>query len=387
MVLAACAVAYLPACLLGYGTDIDVANVLRSGRSIVEDGSYEVSRNPGAVVHEAGVGLLDRLGGATLINVVGVAFALLALWAVHELVRGDGGRSPVLVMIVLAVNPWFWMAATSLGDFAWAMGFLLAGAVAAQRRHRWLAGLLFGLAVGSRASTILLVGVWLLAERTGRPDRRPPIRDTLRTAGVLALVVVACYIPPWLGADRTLDFLANDLELSGLAVQAGRWATKNAAVVGLPAALVLLVGARDLANGLGRWQESQVLRFGVGVVVASELLFFRLPLKPLHLLPTVVGVVLVAGVSPRVSRRWLAALAVAQLLGGAVGVTVAAPDVPDQAQSGHFEPGLTMGPLLNDVRCRLADLDRGSMPDPASDAAKRRAEENFRCQLESWRGR
>ena len=36
--VAACGLAYLPFPLLGYGTDIDVANVLRAGRSWLDDG-------------------------------------------------------------------------------------------------------------------------------------------------------------------------------------------------------------------------------------------------------------------------------------------------------------------------------------------------------------
>ncbi len=38
---------YLPFTLLGFGTDVDVPNVLRAGRSFVDDGRYEMSRGPG----------------------------------------------------------------------------------------------------------------------------------------------------------------------------------------------------------------------------------------------------------------------------------------------------------------------------------------------------
>ena len=39
-VVLGCVVAYLPFTLLGYGTDIDVANVLRAGRTWLEDGRF-----------------------------------------------------------------------------------------------------------------------------------------------------------------------------------------------------------------------------------------------------------------------------------------------------------------------------------------------------------
>ena len=132
-VVGACVLVYLPFALLGYGTDLDVANVLRAGRSWVDEGSYDMSRGPGAAVHELGVGVLDRLGGSVLVNLASVGFAALALWSVFVLVQRDGGRWPEWSVLVLASNPWFWIAATSLGDFVWALGLLLAGAVFAGR--------------------------------------------------------------------------------------------------------------------------------------------------------------------------------------------------------------------------------------------------------------
>ena len=80
------------------------------------------------------MGLLDHLGGSVLVNLASVGFAALALWSVFVLVQRDGGRWPEWSVLVLASNPWFWIAATSLGDFVWALGLLLAGAVLAVAR-------------------------------------------------------------------------------------------------------------------------------------------------------------------------------------------------------------------------------------------------------------
>src|SRR3546814_17055649 len=99
-------------------------------------------------------------------------------------------------------------------------------------------------------------------------------------------------------------------------------------------------------------------------MVVSELLFFRLPLKPVHLLPVVAAVALMAGASPRVSRGLLIALVGAQLLGGVVGPTIGAPDVAPEATTGRLDVGLTAGPLLNMVQCRLDARELGPWPDP-----------------------
>lgn len=386
--------AYLPFTLLGYGTDIDVANVLRAGGTFVRDGRYDISRRPGSIVHEVGTGALDWVGGSVAVNLAGVAFAALALWGVLVLARDAGARWAGWAVLLVAVNPWFWLAATSLGDFVWALGFGLAGAVAARRGHRVLAGVLFGLAVGCRLSTLLLALSWLTAERFGDRADRPPWRATVVTAAVLGAGVVAVFVPSWLDAGRSFDFLGHQPAYPGLRVNVGRWAVKNAAVVGVPAGVVLLLGVPALRAGTGRvtlqrWRTSLTVRFAALVVLTGELLFLRFPWKPVHLLPVVLGVALLVGSSPVAKGRWVGALVAAQLVGGIVGTTIAEPDVPHHARTGRPVLDLTEGALLNDVRCRLDDRRDEPWPDAADPlqfpAASTRSAILFDCQSEAWK--
>lgn len=381
-------VGYLPFVFLGYGTDIDVANVLRAGESML-DGDYHLSRGPGAAPHEVATAVLDRVGGPILVNLASVAFGLLAIWSVHRLLERDGARWPVLATALLAANPWFWVAATSLGDFTWALALGLAGAVATKADRRLLAGVLFGLGIGCRASTALIALAWLVAERSGDEEDRPPWSATVRTAVTLVVVGGLCFVPPWLSVDRSLDFLRNELEFAGWRVHAGRFAVKNLATATLPGAAVLVLGGRWLLSGVGRWRSSAVVRFAVLTIVLCELLFLRLPFKPVHLLPVVAGTALLIGAARLERRRWLVALLAAQLLAGFVGATIAAPDTPDDADGGRLSVRPADGVVVNDMRCRLADLDRGEWPHGDSSAeqaeATARAEANFVCQRDAWR--
>ena len=70
-----CVAVYLPFVLLGYGTDIDVGNVLEAGRRWLDHGDYAVSRVPGAAIHEVSTAFLDDVGGSVLVNVASVLFA------------------------------------------------------------------------------------------------------------------------------------------------------------------------------------------------------------------------------------------------------------------------------------------------------------------------
>lgn len=385
--LAASAAVLVPFAFLGYGTDIDVANVLRSGGRWIEDRTYDPSRPPGAALHEVGVAALDRLGGSVAIAGVSLAFAAVALWAIGELVAADGGPWPGRSAFVLLVNPWFVVAATSLSDAVWALGLALAGAVAAQRDRRAVAAVLFGLAIGCRGSTALVVAAWLLAERTGHAGDRPAWRATWLTGGATIAIGALCYVPSWLSADASLGFLETEFEFLGWGSHLGRWVVKNLAVMTVPGALALAVAVPALWGALRRWPVRRTVRFAVAVILLGELLFLRLPFKPVHLLPVVGATVLLVAAC---DRRWvLSLLAAAQLLGGVVGVTVARPNVPDRATRGSVEVELTRGALWNDVRCRLDDRDGGPWPDPVDPAeepaAQARATANFDCQSRAWR--
>lgn len=384
-----CALAYLPFALLGYGTDIDVADILRAGGRLLDDGDYDVSRPPGAFVHEVGTAVLHRVGGSVAVNLATVALAAAGLWAIHELTRRDGSRWPGWVTLLTAANPWFWIAATSMGDYAWSLGLALSGALQAHRGRRVVAGVLFGLAIGCRGTAGLLAASWLLAERLGAASFRPSWRASLTTAVTLLAVGLAAFVPPWLAADRSLGFLEHAIPFAGWRVHLGRWAVKNAAVIGIPAGLVFLAGVRRGFGALARWRASVVVRFAVLGFVAMELLFLRWPYKPLHLLPVVALVALLVGASPAVSRRWMVALVVAQLVGGVVGSTIGEPDVPHAATSGRLSLHVVAGPLLNDVQCRLEDREDGPWPDPTDPAqlraARTRAALLFDCQSETWK--
>ena len=201
------------------------------------------------------------------------SLSLLALWSLHRLLLVDRSPWPTLTTLVLAASPWFWLASTSLGDFTWALGLGLSGAVAARRDRRLLAGVLFALAVGCRASTLLLVLAWLAAERTGaRSEARRLAGHRAHRRGGGGARCRLLHLPAWLDAGRSFAFLTNQLVFAGWGVQLGRWAVKNAAVATVPAGLVLLAGARHLWEALQRWRLSVVVRFAAVLLVAEEVL-------------------------------------------------------------------------------------------------------------------
>lgn len=350
---------YLPLAFLGPGTDLDVGGVYDSGQSII-DGDYVVSRTPGAPVFEAATGVLHALGGATLVNLGSVAMAVLAAVAVARLLRREGHPYAGWFGLAVLLNPFVWIAGTSMVDFMWAVALLLAGANAQLSRRLPLAAILYALAAGCRLSTLFVVGAFVLGDLVGsRPDERRPL--AVLGAATLGLTAVV-FLPSMLTLGWAM--FDNDVPTSTLAVQVGRFGVKNWYFFG-PVVIVLVAA---LAPRLWRavranWSHSAVLRMALLGVMAGEALFLRFPWKLAHLIPVYVCVVLVLGAARVLDRRLLAVFLVAQVLLSVVNVNLADPDNPNQATGGTFAPSIVRGPLWVDVSCRL-DSDRDAYRDP-----------------------
>jgi hypothetical protein len=163
---------------------------------------------------------------------------------------------------------------------------------------------------------------------------------------------------------------------NGVANNAGRFLYKNHAMVGILAAVVLLSALPALARSLRRWTTDPLVRFATLGLLLSEGLFFVVPWKLAHLLPALLLLLLWLSATEvnRPARLWLLAGALA--VNGLVAVRPLLPDDPDAVRSAAFEPAVTVGYLVNDVRCRVRHMDeRPRVDSPA-----------WPCALEPLRG-
>lgn len=343
---------YLPLTFLGPGTDLDVGGVWRSGRAIL-DGDYQVSRLPGAPVFEALAGALHAVGGPTLVNLGSLAMAVATVTALVALLRAEGVPHAAWAGVAVLVHPVVWIAGTSMVDFLWATGLLLSGAVL-RRRTPVVAGVLWALAVGCRASTLLLVGALVVADLVDADGGAR--RAALRSAVVAVVLTMVIYVPPFL--EHGTGLIDSGVASSSALVQLGRFGVKNLFFFG-PVVVVLVAALlpRLLRAGRERWRTSWLVRAGLLVVVVSEVLFLRFPWKLAHLIPVLLGLLLLLGGARLLSPRILAVLIAAHLLLGIVNVRWAEPDQPNRASGAELAPAVVEGQLVRDVRCRL-DGDR-----------------------------
>jgi hypothetical protein len=348
----------VPLLITSPGNDLDVANVFRSGRAMARNLSYVPSRPPGAPVHEAITGVLDVVGGPILTNLASLAAAAALLVQLERLLASEGlGRHRRWAVAFLGLNPWFLVAATSTADYVFALLFVVLAGRALREERPVVAGLWAAAAMGSRVGSITLLAALAIAQASGaRPSARRPVGQ-LATAGVVALVGTALAFVPAVLAAGGLDFAQNDFTTSSPLVQLGRAAAKDLMLVGLPTAVLLLVGLPAVVAALRRWSSSWAVRFALSGLLGSQLLFIRFPWKMAHLLPTLLCLAVLMAVAFDAKPRWLMALVAFQVLFALVRVDVVQPDAAGRAQGARLDPGITWGPLAQDLRCRFEHPD------------------------------
>ena len=342
----------LPIVWMGYGTDIDVANVLRSAAGIRE-GSYHPSRTPGVPVFEALTALFDPVGGHLLLNLLTAAAAGATVVGIARLVRLWDHDNGDLVALAVFASPLTIIASTSLADFIWALVFFVWAALAHLRGRTGVAGVLFALSIGCRLSSGFLLAAFLVADGWDPANRRRSVRTGLLAAPLGALL----FVPSWLAYDRTLEFLENQEGYRSFGNNLGRFLYKNYSATGLVLIVTVLLAVPALISALPKWRSDPMLRFAVLGFVGSEALYFVMPWKLAHLLPALLCLFLWIATSARNTRPYLAVLIAAVAINGVVSLRLLAPDDSDAATTGSWSPAVGLGLLLNDIRCRADVMD------------------------------
>ncbi len=348
----------LPLFWMGYGTDIDVTDVLRAAGSM-RHGDYFPSRPPGVPVFEAIAAVLDPVGGHLLLNLATVCAGAATVVGIARLVRAWGHDNGDLIALAFLASPVTIIASTSVGDFVWAAAFLVWGALAQVRnRSPLVSGLLLGLAVGARLSTVFVVAAFLVADGWDPARRWRAVRS-----GLVALpVAVAVYVPAWLAFGRSRDMFESAQGFRSFGNNLGRFVYKNYATAGLVLLVVLAVALPALVRALRRWRTDPMLRFGVLGFAVVEALFFEMPWKAAHLLPALLALVLWLGASERNRRPFLWVVIAAIALNGLVTFRPLSPNHPHAATSARWNPSLQAGLLVNDISCRLDIMDEPPRP-------------------------
>lgn len=361
LVLAGLFCAYVPLVFLGYGSDNDAYGVIDSGRILWNAHQYVPSRNPGYLLFELVMLGLNSIGGSVLCNLATLAVSLLAIALFQYLCHCFAVPHRLILSLIFGLLPTFWLNATSVSDHSWGLMLVLLALVLMRRDRHLLAGVIMGLALGTRLASFIgvgAVGIFALATQ-------PQHRGRIIIAGVIGIAIgVICYIPPWLWAKsalgnpwRFLEAQAHGSEDWTITMRVGRFGYRNIYFWGLPAALLLAGvvgwGAVSLRAALNDPKRRSLIFLCAAIVVGYELLFLRYPIEKGYLIAILPWALILIGLVLARTRRVPALLLALVVLHGAVTFNLSRPNAPGSPTRGSNGFWVEAGDLVTDIDFRL----------------------------------
>lgn len=275
----------------GYGNDIDTYFMISSGHGALLKGVYHYSRPPGYFVPELIIGGASLLGGYLFTNLISSLLGTASLYLFWRLLKANGSfthRDAALIVATVGLNPHYVIAASSTTDYVYSLFFGLLGVTALRVNRYLLAAPLFALAISSRLSNTLIIGIiylYFIYIRHKEPESRNGIR--LVGSGVLAGCLTALlFLPPYIAAGETFGFFTYKIGSWTFAEYLSRFVYKNIYLFGLAPFLwlggMLIHGVTSKKLYVSSTPE---VLAGMLVLLVHELLFFKVPLEIPYLLP------------------------------------------------------------------------------------------------------
>jgi len=282
--------------LSGYGCRNDIYMMIRAGQNLILKGIYFPSRQPGYLIPEIVIGWSSLLGGHYLSNLISAllgAGTIYLFWCLLK--KKFSAFAAVLITLIVGLSPYFVIEVSSSTDRVYSLFFGMAGVALLAKRRELFASLAFALAISSRLPNVLAIGpiyLYFLYMDARKKDFKGLLN--LITSGVLTIALtVLLFIPVFLAYGSSFWFLhykdAGPFTFFGHLV---RFVYKNIYLFGL-LPFIMLVGFilwRAFKRQL-RVRLSPLLLTALAIIIAYEILFFKIPLQISYLLALVFVIV------------------------------------------------------------------------------------------------
>jgi len=144
--------------LFGYGNDVDTYAMIRQGQELVSSYKYYPSRPPGYFVPELIIGFTSMVGGHFLTNLLSALMGATNIYIFYKFIkRYFNEKHSVLICLIVALNPYYIIAASSSMDYIYSIFFGLCGLCFLDRCKYFLGAIFFGLSLSARLSNSLIV--------------------------------------------------------------------------------------------------------------------------------------------------------------------------------------------------------------------------------------
>lgn len=268
----------LPFVNIGYGTDPDAWRVALSGYWLWDHREFYPSRLPGYPVPELASAAVIQ-GGWLATNLLTVAVSLAGVWFFARIASKLDLPNRGLIVVAFSFTPLLWINSMTTMDYMWALTFILAAYYFLIARSPVTAGIMLGLAVGSRSTSILMVLPF--AAYMWRDGRSHEIRTFI--VAMLGVAILAWTPIYWKYGPSFFNFYDSKVGYLNVLRLLGKdclGLTGSIAVIG-----ALALSLPRLAKLPGdAWRDKHVMVWILAIAV-TVLSFTRLPHEAAYLIP------------------------------------------------------------------------------------------------------
>ncbi|MEL7669964.1 hypothetical protein [Methanobacterium sp.] len=141
---------------LGFGSDPDAWRIAGSAFDLHYFGIYHPSRFPGYPFPEFFNSLIINYGWLAT-NAATMILSLISVYVFARILKELNIKNGGLLVVTYAFLPILWINSAITMDYMWALAFILLTWFFIIRKQYALAGLMMGLAVGSRITSVILI--------------------------------------------------------------------------------------------------------------------------------------------------------------------------------------------------------------------------------------
>ena len=146
----------IPLLNLGFGSDPDAWRIANSAFDLHYFGIYHPSRFPGYPLPEFFNSLIINYGWLAT-NAATMILSLISVYIFARILKELNIKNKGILVVTYAFLPILWINSAITMDYMWALSFILLTWFFIIRKQYALAGLMMGLAIGSRITSVILI--------------------------------------------------------------------------------------------------------------------------------------------------------------------------------------------------------------------------------------
>lgn len=275
--------------LFGYGNDVDTYAMIRQGQELVSSYKYYPSRPPGYFVPELIIGFTSMIGGHFLTNLLSAILGAITIYIFYQFIkRYFDEKLSILICLIVALNPYYIIAASSSMDYIYSIFFGFCGLWCLDQRKYFLGAIFFGLSLSARLSNSLIVFaiyVGYLIAYYKKGDKKALVK--LVTSIPVAMIIMAVfYVPSYIAFGNSLKFLSYGIGDWSFFGHFARFVYKNVYLMGFLTSIFILVSVIYISLKERKFGEiSFEMKLGIFILILHEILFFKVPIEISYLLP------------------------------------------------------------------------------------------------------